>query len=142
MRKFDNFSPGMYNAGKGVGSMDKLEFEKIVCERYGVEGDHPFEGDFDTTVFRHPSSRKWFGIVMSVPKCRLEGDSREIVNIINVKCPYEVASSFYSERGFYPAYHMNKKHWLSILLDGSVDLDTVLWFMDISHDLTRGKKKK
>ena len=121
--------------------MDKSEFERIVCERYSVEGDHPFEGDLDTTVFRHPSNRKWFGIVMQLSKYRLEGDSREIVTVINVKCPYEVASSFLSEKGFYPAYHMNKRHWLTILLDGSVELDTVLWFLDISHDLTRARKR-
>lgn len=122
--------------------MDKQEFESVVCERYGIDGDHPFEGDIDTTVFRHPSNRKWFGIVMQVPKCRFEGTSIELVNVINVKCPYEVASSFLAEKGFYPAYHMNKKHWLTILLDGSVELDTVLWFLDISHDLTRTKRKK
>ena len=121
--------------------MDKKEFEEIVCRRYGVEGDHPFEGDFDTTVFRHPSNRKWFGIVMSVPRCRLEGDSREIVNIINVKCPYEVASSFYSERGFYPAYHMNKLHWISVLLPDAPN-DIVQFLVNVSFEVTKAINKR
>lgn len=44
--------------------------------------------------------------------------------------------SLLEEKGFYPAYHMNKEHWITIFLDGSVDDEKILSLIDISYDLT------
>lgn len=122
--------------------MNRDEFINYVEDTYSVTGEHPFPDDSETTVFRHSENRKWFAIVMTVPrsKMRLAGDG--YIDIVNVKCDPEVIYSFLTERGMFPAYHMNKRHWISAALDGSAEEDKIKWLLDISYDLTGIKRKK
>ncbi len=39
-------------------------------------------------------------------------------------------------KGFLPAYHMNKEHWITILLDGSVEREKIKQLIDLSYELT------
>ena len=61
---------------------------------------------------------------------------------LNLKCLPEMGVIF---RGAYasilPAYHMNKEHWLSVILDGSVPEDVILHLIDSSYALVADKKK-
>jgi predicted DNA-binding protein (MmcQ/YjbR family) len=50
--------------------------------------------------------------------------------------------SVLNETGIFPAYHMNKAHWISALLDGSVEKEKLEWLLDLSFDLTNKKLKK
>ena len=122
--------------------MNRNEFIEYVESTYSVTGEHPFSDDNVTTVFRHSENRKWFAIVMTVPrsKIKLEGDG--YIDLVNVKCDPEVIYSFHSEKGMFPAYHMNKRHWITAALDGSADDDKIKWLLDISYDLTGIKRKK
>lgn len=66
-----------------------------------------------------------------------------MVDILNVKCnPSVIASLLEAEPGFYPAYHMNKKNWISILLDDSVSAQKISWMVEKSFELTAPKIKK
>jgi len=121
--------------------MTKYELENLILENYGVTAEHPFEDDLDTAVFRHASNRKWFAIIMSVPRSKLGINDPSVINIVNFKCDEEVAYSMVQESGIYPAYHMNKRHWISVALDGSVDDSTIEWLLGISFELTFHKKK-
>jgi predicted DNA-binding protein (MmcQ/YjbR family) len=64
------------------------------------------------------------------------------VDVVNVKCAQEIIDSMWQESGIFPAYHMNKNHWLTLALDGSADDDTVIWLVGMSYELTLHKKKK
>jgi predicted DNA-binding protein (MmcQ/YjbR family) len=115
--------------------------EKDLCEyilrTYGVSDEYPFKNDFQTAVYRHADSRKWFAIVITVKKDRLYAGADGYITVVNVKCERELIPSLWQESGIFPAYHMNKGHWLSVCLDGSVDADTVKWLIGISHRLTK-----
>ena len=87
----------------------------------GTEPDYPFEDNFETAVLRHMGSRKWFALVMKVPKRKFGFDSDEIIDIVNLKLPVEMFGSFGKEDGVYPAYHMNKLHWISVMLSAAAD---------------------
>lgn len=124
--------------------MTREELQALVKEKYGIAPDYPFDLDFETAVFRHVSSRKWFGIIIRIPKSRLGLEGDEVIDIVNFKCDPEVIYSLAcAESGIFRAYHMNKAHWLSVALDGSCDDDTVTWLLDISYELTkpRGRVK-
>ncbi len=118
--------------------MTRKEFEKLILETYGIKPDYPFK-DSSATVFRHENSKKWFAIMMTIDKSKLEPQKKGQLDIVNLKCADEIISSLWQEAGIYPAYHMNKSHWLSIALDGSVDDKTIGWLLGISYELT-GKK--
>lgn len=93
-------------------------------------------------MFRHAGSRKWFAICMRVSARRLGRDSDETVEIMNVKADPLVIGSFHRKKGFYPAYHMNKTHWITILLDGEADREDVSMLIDMSFSLTNTKRSR
>lgn len=119
--------------------MTKEEFKAHMLEKYGVIGDNPFEEYDSTLVFRHASNRKWFALLMTISKRKLGLPSDDKIDVVNVKCPQEIIDSMWQENGIFPAYHMNRAHWLSLALDGSVDNHTIEWLVGLSYDLTKPK---
>ena len=67
---------------------------------------------------------------------------KEMVDIIDVKCDPDMTNMIIQTYGFLPGYHMNKQHWITILLDGSVSEAKVLDFLDMSYDLIDGAGRK
>lgn len=121
--------------------MTRKDFEELILDRYNVRADYPFEEDFTTAVFRHGSGR-WFALLMHIQKGRLGCEGEERIDVVNFKCAPEVIESLIGvEAGIYPAYHMNKTHWLSASL-AECDADTLSWLLDISYDLTDKKGKR
>lgn len=121
--------------------MTRREFEAVVLEAYGVRADYPFEEDFETGVFRHGSG-KWFAIAMRVSERKIGHGGDSVVDIVNLKCSPEVIESIAGvEAGVYPAYHMNKVHWLTVALE-ECDEGMLEWLLGISYDLTRKKITK
>lgn len=107
-----------------------------VKQQYGVEPDFPWGKLADYAVLRHGDNQKWFGLLSKVACSKLglagEGD----VALLNVKCEPELIDILRTKPGILPAYHMNKTHWLSIVLDGTVADRDVLDLVDVSFELT------
>lgn len=91
----------------------------FVNEHYGIEPDYPFSDDA-SAVLRHPENRKWFALVMRVPKSKFCIKSDNAVDILNLKSDPILIGSLRLKDGFFPAYHMNKEKWITIFLDGTV----------------------
>ena len=121
--------------------MKKQEFLEYCLNTYGTSPDYPFEGDFETAVFRHSGSRKWYAIVMRVSRHKFGFDSDEVIDVVNLKLPTEMFGSFDASDGVYPAYHMNKLHWISVLLPDAPD-DVVQFLVNVSFKATKTFKKK
>lgn len=119
--------------------MNRTEFERLVADHCGVEPDRPFEKDQTIVIFRHRGNRKWFAAVMTIARRHLGLDGDGKIDIVNLKCPEELLDSLWQEEGIWPAYHMNKRHWITVALDGRVPTETLLWLVSISRDLTRTK---
>ncbi len=117
--------------------MNRKEFEELVPFLYDETAEHPFKTDQSITVFRHSGNRKWFAVIMTIPKIKLGIKADGTIDIVNLKCAQEILDSLWQESGIFPAYHMSKGHWLSVALDGSIDSDTIKWLLEISYDLTR-----
>ena len=121
--------------------MTREEFETLVFDTYGVRADYPFEEDFLTGVFRH-ESKKWFALAMRISERKLGKSTDMQTDVVNFKCAPEVIESLAGiEKGIYPAYHMNKTHWLTVHLI-ECDPDTVAWLLGISYELTRTKTRQ
>ena len=122
--------------------MTKEQVQKFIQEAYGIEADFPFSPPEDTAVFRHKDTRKWFGIIMEIPKSRLGDFGEEKVFVMNLKCDTCLAGSLHTIDGIFPAYHMNKEHWISVLLDGTVPKDLAENLIDTSFRLTGERNAK
>lgn len=105
--------------------------------------DQPFEDDFETTVFRHGAGGKWFGVLMNVQKRRVGIEEDGMVDVLNLKIDpeesYAVREMF---EGIIPAYHMNKRHWISVILNGIVPMEFCEILIEKSYDLPKKKVKK
>jgi predicted DNA-binding protein (MmcQ/YjbR family) len=92
-------------------------------------------------VLRHTYNLKWYAIVMRVSRKKFGFDSDEVIDVVNLKLPTEMFGSFGASDGVYPAYHMNKLHWISVLLPDAPD-DVVQFLVNVSFEATRRKPKK
>jgi predicted DNA-binding protein (MmcQ/YjbR family) len=121
--------------------MTKQEFLNYCLNTYCTSPDYPFDKDFETSVLRHTDNRKWYAIVMRVSRKKFGFDSDEVIDVVNLKLPTEMFGSFGASDGVYPAYHMNKLHWISVLLPDAPD-DVVQFLVNVSFEATRRKPKK
>ncbi len=108
----------------------------FVKDTYNLKPEYLFSDSPNTFVLKHKEA-KWFGIVMDIPYTKVGIDSKEIVYVLNVKTPTEEIPDLLKIPGIVPAYHMNKKYWISILLDGSVDINIIKELINTSYELTK-----
>ena len=120
--------------------MDKRQFLEYCLHTYGTSPDYPFDEDFETAVLRHSDNRKWYAIVMRVSRRKFGFDCDEVIDVVNLKLPTEMFGSFGAADGVYPAYHMNKLHWISVLLPDASD-EVIQCLVDVSFEATKGKHK-
>lgn len=105
--------------------------------KYQVEPDYPFDKFRHYAVLRHGDDSKWFCLVMNVTKDKLGLEGSQEVDVIDIKCHPAKVDELKRRPGFRPAYHMNKEHWLTVLLDGSVPKKEVFGLIDESFELTK-----
>ena len=120
--------------------MTKQQFLNYCLDTYGTSPDYPFDEDFETAVFRNTDNRKWYAIVMRVSRRKFGIDSDEGIDVVNLKLPTEMFGSFGAADGVYPAYHMNKLHWISVLLPDAPE-DVVKFLVNASFEATKSKTK-
>ncbi len=113
-------------------------FARIERE-YGITPDYPFQLDDVTAVFRLEMRGKWFAIFMRVSGEKLGFPDCAERDVVNVKCNPDEASFLHSADGILPAYHMNKTHWITVLLDGSVSENMAFALLENSYALVAEK---
>ena len=121
--------------------MTKQQFLANCLNAYATSPDYPFDEDFETAVLRHADNRKWYAIVMKVSRWKFGFDSDEVIDVVNLKLPTEMFGSFGASDGVYPAYHMNKLHWISVFLPDAPE-DVVSFLTNSSFEATKSSKKK
>ena len=111
----------------------KEEIFEYVQKQYGTLPEYLWSKLPDSAVLRHKNG-KWYAVIMTVEKSKLGLEGRELVDIIDVKCDPDMTNMIIQTHGFLPGYHMNKKHWYTIRLDGSVNLDEIFKHIDSSYN--------
>ena len=113
--------------------------EKIY-KKYGDKPVFPWD-DFSGGVFKNPNNGKWYAIIMNINVQKVDKKLTGNVEVINIKLDPQKIEQLHAQKGFYPAYHMNKKNWISILLNETVSDDVLLKLLDESHNFTLSKKR-
>lgn len=135
----------MYNlfAAKenGETEMDKAMLIKYIADNYGAEPDYPWTDAPEWAVFRHGGNGKWFALIMNVSADKLGLEGAGKISIVNLKCGTLLVGSLVAENGFFPAYHMNKTHWISAALDGTADDETIKMLLELSYEASRPKPR-
>lgn len=110
-------------------------------ERYGDEPEFLWEKLSDSAILRRKDNQKWYAVFMTLSKRKLGLPSDEIAEIIDLRIdPAQMANTVDNLR-YFPGWHMNKKSWYTVVLDGSVPTEELLRRMDESYVLAGQKKK-
>ena len=117
--------------------MHRDDIKEYIRETYGSLPEYLFKSDPECYVFRHLYTKKWFGIIMNISANKIGLNTDTFIDVLNVKCEPDMVAFLNKQSEFAPAYHMNKKHWLTILLDGSVSKEQITQLLDISFELTK-----
>lgn len=121
--------------------MTKQSFLDYCHNKFGTSPDYPFDEDLETAVLRHADNRKWFALLMKVSRRKFGFDSDKTVDVVNLKLPFEMFGSFGKADGVYPAYHMNKLHWISVLLSDATD-ETIAFLTGVSYEETKDRSRR
>ena len=129
------FEPDAYH---GAQTAEVLAYAR---ERYGDEPEFLWEKLSDSAILRRKDNQKWYAVFMTLSRRKLGLPSDEIAEIIDLRIePAQTEFTVDSVR-YFPGWHMNKKSWYTIVLDGSVPTDELFRRMDESYDLAGQKKK-
>lgn len=101
-------------------------------DNYGVTPAYTFKQYPHYAALKNRQG-KWFGLVMNVPKEKLGLTGKEEIDVLDVKVDPELSGILRSKPGYLPGYHMNKEHWLSIVLDQDTDRETLFQLLDSSY---------
>lgn len=113
---------------------------QAILDHFQVKPDFPWEHSSryqSYGAFRHTSNRKWFALIMNVKREVLDKDGNtSLIDILNVKIPPAQGDELRQIPGIYPAYHMNHKTWISVVLDETLPDEKILELIDTSYQLT------
>ncbi len=113
-----------------------------IFEKYGDSPEFPWDKFNRHGVFRNYDSRKWYALILSVDKSKLDKKLSGDIEVVNIKADADKIPELLELDGFYPAYHMNKKSWISIMLDGSVSDEVLFALLAESHSFAIPKKNR
>lgn len=108
---------------------------KYVKEKYDNDPEFLWDKFAGNAVFRHKENKKWYGVLITIPKNKLGLDGEEKVEIIDLRILPEDIERVVDNEKYFLGYHMNKKHWFTIILDGSVPIEKIFKYIDESYEM-------
>lgn len=111
------------------------EVVQYIRTAYGIEPECPWKKDPESMTFKVKETKKWFALIMPVSRKSLGEAGEGTIFIINVKSKPELISMLSQTKGYAAGFHMNKEHWLTIYLDGTVPKNQIFDLVDDSYRL-------
>ncbi|MBR3363090.1 MAG: MmcQ/YjbR family DNA-binding protein [Bacilli bacterium] len=102
----------------------------LILKKYGIKPIFKWD-NYNYGVFEN--NKKWFAIIMNIDGSKI-GLKKGEVEIINLKV--KNVNELIKQKGIYEAYHMNKKNWISIVLDDTLSDEIIMKLVDESYGYT------
>lgn len=115
---------------------------KYVKEKYNTDLEFLWEQYPTFAVLRNKESNKWYGMLGIIKESSLGLESNKTTEIINVKYQKEETIKIVNNKTVFPAYHMNKKSWITIKLDEDINIKRIEELIDNSYNLLNKKGGK
>lgn len=116
-------------------SMQAKQLIEYVRTTYGDELEYLWTKFPDNAVWRRKDTTKWYGALLTVAAHKLGLASDEMVEIIDLRLQPECMADLIDHRTYFPGWHMNKKSWYTIILNGSVSFEELCRRIDTSYEL-------
>lgn len=108
-------------------------------EQYSISPDKPWSDDDDTLVFRSKKNSKWIALLMEIPLSKLDKRREGISLVMNIKHDSASIPSLIDNTNIFPAWHMGKKNWISVLVDDSLSFEKLWSLVERSRFLVEGE---
>ena len=118
------------------------ELIKYISEKYGDELEFLWEKFDDNAIWRNKNSKKWYATLFCITADKLGLDDNKRIEVTNMMFQKDRIDEIVNNKTIFPAYHMNKRSWITIKLDDEVDMETVYELIDNSYEISGGSKDK
>ena len=110
-------------------------------ENFGTVPQYLWEKYPNYAVLKHHHNQKWFGIIVDLPYNKLNlpnsNEPNACIDLLVIKTDPVAIPTLLNNDGYHPAYHMNKTHWISLRLDGTIPEDEIYYLLNESYQLTK-----
>jgi len=117
---------------------------ELIYAKSGISPDFPWKAKDgqkvknpsaqDAGVFRKTKDGKWFALLMNIKKDRLIKGAKGEADILNLKLDEDEIQTLVKKEGFFPAYHMNKKYWITLILNETLSDDVIMKYVQESYN--------
>lgn len=118
----------------------KEKYIAYLKSHFNTQPDFPWSDTPDYCVFRCPN-QKWFALVMKIKYRQLGLSGNEEVWVVNIKADSDTRPNLIDKKSIFPAWHMNKKYWITVLLTASTDFKKLCELTLKSYGLVNKKQK-
>lgn len=118
------------------GSRQANEVIRYLEEKYQDELEYLWKSSPNNAIFRNKENKKWYGVFLTISKDKLGLGSDEKIEIIDLRYDREKIEEIIDYKNIYPGYHMNKKSWITILLNNCVSDKMLFELIDNSYKLS------
>ena len=115
---------------------------KYIKEKYGDELEFLWEKYDDNAIWRNKNSQKWYATLFTVSGEKLGLNDNKSVEVSNVMYEKDKVDEIIDNKIIFPAYHMNKRSWITIKLDDDTDMEMVYELVDNSYELSERNIKR
>ena len=122
-------------------SVQSQEIIDYIASEYGDSQEFLWKKSPNNAIWRRKDTRKWYGVMLTVSRRKFGLDSDEFVEVLNFMTN-PGATSPVDFKSYFPAYHMNKKNWCSVILNSAVATEEICKRLDYSRMAASGKKPK
>lgn len=110
----------------------------FVRAEFSTKLETPWAKHPEFYVMKTANRQKWYGLMMRISYQLLDPQQSGIVDVLNLKAPPLKIVDLIDYQTFYPAYHMNKKHWVSVVVDEKINLKQLQALIRQSYQLVEG----
>lgn len=120
-------------------SQQAKEVIKYVKEKYNDDLEYLWEKFPENAIWRNKTNNKWYGSILVISERKLEISSDKKIEIIDLRYQKDKIEELIDYNKIFPGYHMNKKSWITIKLDGSLELEEIFKLIDNSYNISLKK---
>ena len=106
---------------------------------YGDELEFLWEKSPKNAILRRKDNRKWYAALLTIARSKLGAFPDEEIEVLDLRAAPEAIPDMVDGKRVFAGYHMNKKHWITLPLDGTLPAEEICTMLDTSYALAKGK---
>ncbi|MBR1777224.1 MAG: MmcQ/YjbR family DNA-binding protein [Alphaproteobacteria bacterium] len=91
----------------------------------------------ENAIFRRSDNQKWYAALLTAAANKIGLAGNQKVEILDLRCSPDLIPTIVDGKAFFPGYHMNKKHWITLCLNGIVPTQEIYQKIDESYQLAK-----